>query len=109
MRCMDKSTVIAHFGGSAKVAAALGISRQAVYGWPEIVPPRRQYEIERITDGALKADVNAEARLAHQADGGWFDGHEDGEYAATAIPKTEGAHAHCRCALSKPRQTNREE
>lgn len=61
---MDKQTVISHFGGPAKVAAALGISRQAVYGWPEIVPPRRQYEIERITGGELKADVSPEKAAA---------------------------------------------
>lgn len=53
---MKKSDVIAYFGSRNKVAAALGITRVAVSTWPEIVPRLRQYELEELTGGKLKAD-----------------------------------------------------
>lgn len=54
---MRKSEVLAYFGNQSEVARALGITRMAVRQWPDdSVPMRRQYEIERITNGALKAD-----------------------------------------------------
>lgn len=45
------------FGNRAKLAAALGITRAATHQWGERVPIRRQYELERLTNGALKATV----------------------------------------------------
>ena len=55
---MTKSEIIAHFGNGSKAAQALGITRMAVNSWREnAVPMLRQYEIERLTKGALKADV----------------------------------------------------
>lgn len=53
---MHKDDVIRYFGSVSKSAKALGISKQAVSKWPETVPPVRQYHIELITGGALKAD-----------------------------------------------------
>jgi transcriptional repressor of cell division inhibition gene dicB len=45
-----------HFGNQAALARALGIKQQSVQDWGEDVPPLRQLQIEKITDGALKAD-----------------------------------------------------
>lgn len=45
---MRKDEVIAEFKGVRKLAEALGITREAVYQWPEIVPRLRQYEIREI-------------------------------------------------------------
>ena len=52
---MTKVEAVKHFGGIAPLADALHVRYQAVYQWREI-PMRRQYEIERLTDGQLKAD-----------------------------------------------------
>ena len=58
---MTKAEAIKHFGGSTKVAKALGITKQAVYKWPEELPEGRQFQIEILTQGKLKAErrVNA--------------------------------------------------
>jgi len=42
---MLKTEAIAKFGGVRKLAEALGITREAVYQWPEVVPRLRYYEI----------------------------------------------------------------
>ncbi len=54
---MNFSTVCRHFGTPSAIAAALGISIQAVSRMKKTgkVPIRRQYELERITNGKLKA------------------------------------------------------
>ncbi|HEJ1325755.1 TPA: Cro/CI family transcriptional regulator [Pseudomonas aeruginosa] len=56
---MTKSDAIKHFGSKSKLAAALGISYAAVQQWDEEIPMLRQYEIERITKGALKVQPKA--------------------------------------------------
>lgn len=58
---MKKVDVINHFGTQADVASALSragwpISQPAVSKWPENVPELRAFQLERITDGALRAD-----------------------------------------------------
>lgn len=52
---MKKNEAIGHFGSVVKLAEALGIKPQAVSQWGEHIPMRRAYEIERITNGKLKA------------------------------------------------------
>jgi DNA-binding transcriptional regulator YdaS (Cro superfamily) len=52
---MKTSTALRHFGSRTALAGALGISVAAVSQWGETVPPRRQYELEHITNGKLKA------------------------------------------------------
>ncbi|MCX4186747.1 Cro/CI family transcriptional regulator [Methylophaga sp. OBS4] len=52
---MTKDQAIKHFGGASKLANALGITKQAVNNWDDI-PDVRQYQIQVLTDGALKAD-----------------------------------------------------
>lgn len=53
---MLKQNVVSHFGGVTKVAEALGITKGSVSQWGETVPLLRAYQIERITNGALKAE-----------------------------------------------------
>lgn len=42
---MKKSEAIKKFGSQAKLAKALGISRQAVHKWPDEIPKMRMYQI----------------------------------------------------------------
>jgi len=58
---MKKEDAIKHFGSQSKLAQALGINKQAVHQWPEIVPIGRQYQIEVITNGELKAEPKQSA------------------------------------------------
>lgn len=55
---MTKTEVINYFGSISKAADALNIRYQSVYEWPENgVPIGRQYQIELLTKGALKAEA----------------------------------------------------
>jgi len=61
---MKKAEVIQHFGSQYRVAKALTeagyrITQPAVCVWPEEIPEKRAYQIERITKGALVADSYA--------------------------------------------------
>lgn len=63
---MQKSDVIQYFGSQAKVAKALSdagykISKPAISKWPEEIPGLRAFQLERITSGALKADLPSKA------------------------------------------------
>lgn len=53
---MKKQDAIEHFGGESRIAEILGVSRQAVNQWPEIVPEGQAYKLQVITDGKLRAD-----------------------------------------------------
>lgn len=46
---------IAHFGTKAALARALGIKRQAITTWGKTVPLLRALQLEKITEGKLKA------------------------------------------------------
>lgn len=48
-------TVVDYFGSKKKVAKALGITPSAVTMWGEVIPELRQYQLEHLTGGALKA------------------------------------------------------
>jgi hypothetical protein len=52
---MKTSDAISHFGSKSALAAALGIKTPSVYDWGEEVPIGRQFQIELITEGALRA------------------------------------------------------
>lgn len=52
---MKTKAAIRYFGSQAELARALGIKRASVCGWGETVPLARQYQIERLTKGKLKA------------------------------------------------------
>jgi len=60
---MDKQTAIDFFGSAAALAKALGVSKSAVSQWGEQVPMRRQFEIEHVSGGALRADYSGELVL----------------------------------------------
>lgn len=53
---MTKQEAVAYFDNNqSKLASALGIFPEAVSQWGEKVPELRAYQLERITDGKLKA------------------------------------------------------
>lgn len=62
---MTKQEAIDYFGGAKdggvrKLADALGISVQAIYDWPEgAIPTGRQYQLQVLTKGRLKADAQS--------------------------------------------------
>lgn len=53
---MDKATAIQHFGGVTKLAALLGISRQAIHAWPKDVPNLYTYKLHYLSDGHIPLD-----------------------------------------------------
>lgn len=59
---MKKETVVAHFGSDTAVAEAMGITRQAVSKWPEIIPEGAAYKLQVITAGHLAVDPSMYAR-----------------------------------------------
>lgn len=52
---MKRQTAIDYFGSIPKLARALKITYEAVRQWGEDVPELRQYQLEKITNGTLKA------------------------------------------------------
>lgn len=52
---MRTKTAIKHFGSAAELARHLGISRQSIHDWGDEVPEGRQYQLEILTNGALRA------------------------------------------------------
>lgn len=48
--------VLNYFGNQADVAQVLGISQAAVSKWPKIIPLLRALQLEKLTNGKLKAD-----------------------------------------------------
>ncbi len=60
---MKKQDVISYFGSQEKTALALGVKQASVSRWKDEIPPLRAFELERITDGALKADFIAPVTL----------------------------------------------
>lgn len=53
---MKTADAVKYFGGVTKIAAITGLSKQAVYQWPEYVPMRWQYHFERLSAGKLQPD-----------------------------------------------------
>ncbi len=66
---MKKTDVVSYFGNTVKVAEVLGVAQSAVSQWGEDIPPRRAFEVERITGGALKADFIVPTHPQHSAVG----------------------------------------
>ena len=52
---MTTDEAIAHFGDRKQMAKALAIGLHGTYRWGEFPPKLRQFEIERLSDGKLKA------------------------------------------------------
>lgn len=57
---MTKTQAVQHFGSVSALAKALGVTYEAVRQW-DGVPELRQYQIERITQGVLKAGQKSQA------------------------------------------------
>lgn len=70
---MRTADVVAHFGSQAALARALGVKQPSVQDWGEIVPPLRQLQIEKITDGKFKAEPDVFDKKPRTA----ANGHED--------------------------------
>jgi len=60
---MNKQTAIDFFGSASALAKALGVSKSAVSQWDEQIPMRRQFEIEHVSGGVLRADYCGELVL----------------------------------------------
>ena len=60
---MKTVDAIAYFGNKNRLAKALGITRCSVSHWGENVPALRAYQIEKLTDGKLKAPSLPSAKL----------------------------------------------
>ena len=54
---MTTKEAAAHYGSQLAIARALGIWPTAVSQWGESPPLLRQYQIQCLTEGALKADA----------------------------------------------------
>lgn len=50
---MRKSEAIEHFGGAAKLAKMLDLTRQAIYMWPDEVPDLYQYKLHYLSKQQL--------------------------------------------------------
>lgn len=57
---MKTADVVKHFGSTYAVAAALGIKQPSVMGWGEHPPALRQFQIEALTGGELKAEPDCD-------------------------------------------------
>ncbi|SDS43247.1 Cro/CI family transcriptional regulator [Pseudomonas prosekii] len=58
---MNRADAIKHFKGITPLAKALGITYEAVRQWGDEIPQLRQYQLELLTNGQLKADTKQSA------------------------------------------------
>ena len=58
---MKKTDAIRHFGSVAALAEALDITPEAIYQWGDEVPEGRDFQIEVLTKGKVKARASKEA------------------------------------------------
>lgn len=55
---MLKSQAVEFFGGPTKLGALLGLTRQAIHAWPEVVPDLYQYKLHHMSEGQLPLTVD---------------------------------------------------
>lgn len=60
---MKTQAAIEHAGSTGALAALLGIKSAAVSQWDEYPPDKRQLQIERLTNGALRAEPGCYERV----------------------------------------------
>lgn len=53
---MFKQQAVNYFGNKVKLAKAIGVSPASITGWGEKIPKLRAYQLQVITNGALKAE-----------------------------------------------------
>lgn len=63
---MRKSVAVKHFGGIPKMSRILGVTRQAIYKWPEEVPDLYQYKLHYLSGYRLRV-TGSPTRQAAQA------------------------------------------
>ena len=59
MISMLKKDAIQYFGSLSELARALGIQKSAISRWQKWVPLKRAMQLESISKGQLKCDVNS--------------------------------------------------
>lgn len=59
---MQKNDAIKYFRTMTGVARALCISQPAVSRWPDLIPKGAALELEKLTNGALKCDLEVYRR-----------------------------------------------
>jgi len=52
---MNIDSAVAHFGSKQELAKAIGVSPSAVSQWGKSIPSLRQFQIQALTNGELKA------------------------------------------------------
>lgn len=62
---METTTAIKHFGGTRKLAKALGITHPAISQWGLYPPTGQQAEIELLTKGELKREPKKQPPCHH--------------------------------------------
>lgn len=67
---MRTRTAIEHAGTQAGLAALLKITSSAISQWGEYPPDKRQLQLERVTNHALKAEAGCLERVMGIAHGG---------------------------------------
>ena len=61
---MKYEQVLKHWGSQAEIARKLGLRQPSVWGWQaKGIPALRQLQIERLTEGALRADKEVRAKF----------------------------------------------
>lgn len=53
---MNTQAAIDHYGSPSALATAIGVSPAAISQWGEYPPPPKQLLMERLTEGAIKAE-----------------------------------------------------
>lgn len=61
---MTLNQAIDFFGSKSGLAKALNIGRPAVTNWGDTIPESRQFQIEVITEGKLKAEKFSNRHVA---------------------------------------------
>lgn len=61
---MKLDDAINYFGSKKKLAEALSIGRSAITNWGDEIPEARQYQIQILTKGKLKADLKQDKKAA---------------------------------------------
>ncbi|MDP9511372.1 Cro/CI family transcriptional regulator [Pseudomonas protegens] len=59
---MKRQVAIDYFGSIPALAKALKITYEAVRQWGEEVPELRQYQLEKLTNGQLKAGPDGKSQ-----------------------------------------------
>lgn len=86
---MNTSQAARHFGSKKKLAAALGVTPSAVTLWGEAIPLLRQFQIQMLTEGALKAC--AELRPTSNKSCSSFDPESSGLDGSVYTPSSQQA------------------